>query len=134
MFSSTTTSLAELGNIAFGGGGQKFAVISVAADEDSAALVAALTKTVDAVVVAKGKIRVLALYMSQEANTNSTYQWLSATTAITGVVPNKNIDLVLVLPFNPAGWFETAAGEALNLHPVTKNAFGTLVYEEVAST
>ena len=135
MVSSTTTDLANLGNTVFGGGGQKFAAISATAHATNVTeIVAAVTKVVDAEIVAKGKIRVLALYMSQEANTNSTYQWLSATTAITGVVPNKNIDLVLVLPFNPAGWFETAAGEALNLHPVTKNAFGTLVYEEVAST
>ena len=133
MVSSTTTDLANIGNTVFGGGGQKFAAISAAADA-SREIVAAV-KTLDGSdVLNSSKIRVLALYMTQEGNTASTFKWLSGTTVITGISQIKNLDLVLVLPFNPAGWFETAAGEALNLEPATKNIFGALVYEEVAGT
>ena len=133
MVSSTTTDLANLGNTAFGGGGQKFAAISAAAGS-AVEIVAALTETVDAVVVAKGKIRVLALYMTQVGHSSATFKWLSDSTVITGVSTPQNLDLVLVLPFNPAGWFETAAGESLDLHPVQTPVFGALVYEEVAGT
>ena len=133
MVSSTTTDLANLGNTVFGGGGQKFAVISAAAGS-AVEIVAALTKTVDAEIVANGKIRVLALYMTQVAATSASFKWLSDSTEITGVSTPKNLDLVLVLPFNPAGWFETAAGESLDLHPVNQPVFGALVYEEVANT
>ena len=134
MVSSTTTSLAELGNIAFGGGGQKFAVISVAADEDSAALVAALTKTVDAVVVAKGKIRVLAVVATQAANAGGSMYFESGSTALTGDMKAIATSNQIVMPFNPAGWFETASGEALNLTTAGTGGYGCLVYEEVAGT
>ena len=133
MVSSTTTDLANLGNTAFGGGGQKFAAISAAADA-SREIVAAV-KTLDGSdVLNSSKIRVLALYMTQVGHSSATFKWLSDTTVITGVSTPQNLDLVLVLPFNPAGWFETAAGEALELHPVQTPVFGALVYEEVAGT
>ena len=132
MVSSTTTALAELGNIAFGGGGQKFAVISVAADEDSAALVAALTKTVDAVVVAKGKIRVLAVVATQAANAGGSMYFESGSTALTGDMKAIATSNQIGMPFNPAGWFETDANEALNLTTAGTGVYGCLVYDEVA--
>ena len=120
---STATSLADLGNSVFGGGGQKFSAISATAGS-AVEIVAAVTGS---------KIRVLALYQMQEGHTNATFKWLSDSTVLTGVSTVKNLDLVLVLPFNPAGWFETAAGESLDLYPVQTPIYGTLVYEEVAA-
>jgi hypothetical protein len=132
MVSSVTTSLAELGNTVFGGGGQKFASIS-AAQGDTRVVVAAVTETVDAVVVATGKIRVLALAVTQAADASATFEFLQGSTAVMGVVTSV-AQTTLVLPFNPAGWFETAAGAALNVTVAGTNLTGCLVYEEVAGT
>jgi len=123
MVSSTTTALAELGNIAFGGGGQKFAkIISVAGDTRE--LVAAVTGS---------KIRVLSLALEQEPNASGTFQFASASTVITGVFKTISQRAYVVMPFSPAGWFETAAGEALNVIVGGTDLGGCLVYEEVAA-
>ena len=121
MVSSTTTSLAELDNTVFGGGGQKFAAIAAGAGAQSA-LVAASTKN---------RIRVLALYVKQASNSLSSLKFESASTALTGVITGIAAT-EMVLPFNPAGWFQTEAGEALNITTVNKAVNGFLVYELVA--
>jgi hypothetical protein len=123
MVSSTTSALDQLNNIVFEGSGQKFASVTVAADA-TGALVAAVTGY---------KIRVLAILINQAASSNATLQFKSATTAITGVLTNMSGALYLVLPFNPAGWFETASGEALNLLTADRAVGGCVVYEEVAA-
>ena len=123
MVSSTTSALDQFDNIVFEGSGQKFSAISAVAGS-AVEIVAAVTGS---------KMRVLALYQMQEGHTNATFKWLSDSTVLTGVSTVKNLDLVLVLPFNPAGWFETAVGESLDLHPVQTPIYGTLVYEEVAA-
>jgi hypothetical protein len=132
MVSSVTTSLADLGNTVFGGGGQKFASIS-AAQGGTRVVVAAVTETVDAVVVAKGKIRVLALAVTQAADASGAFEFKQGSTTIMGEIVST-AQTTLVLPFNPAGWFETDAGEALNVTVTGTNLTGCLVYEEVAGT
>lgn len=132
MVSSVTTSLSNLGNTVFGGGGQKFAAIEASAG-GTREVVAAVTETVDAVVVAKGKIRVLALAVAQAANASGAFEFLQGSTTIMGEIVST-AQTTLVLPFNPAGWFETAAGEALNVTVTGSDLTGCLVYEEVAGT
>lgn len=90
--------------------------------------------------VASKKIRVLALAMTIEVITgNETYTFNSgaAGTALTGAfgdtemtVLTTNLPIPIVLPFNPMGWFETAAGALLELAlaGTTPNAQGCLTY------
>ena len=61
------------------------------------------------------KIRVVSavLVMSGGANTIR-FESDTAGTALTGQMDVGN-DLQLILPWNPAGWFETAANKLLNL-------------------
>lgn len=56
--------------------------------------------------------------------------WKSATTALTGVMPHNAAGEGIERPFNPAGYFETVAGEALNL-TTTMDADGSLIYQEI---
>jgi len=122
MVSSTTSALDQLENAAFGGCGQKFAVLNAAAD-GTREVVAAVTGI---------KIRVLALVADQQADAAATFQFKSATTAITGELVSANTKMLVVLPFSSAGWFETAAGEALQVTTAGTNVTGCLVYIEVA--
>jgi len=130
MVSSTTTALAELGNTVFGGGGQKFASITVGATA-SAELVADSTKN---------RIRVLALVLTQIGHSSlATVKFHSnddddAETDLTGSFGTKASDMVLVLPFNPAGWFQTEVDGSLNITTANATAAGFLVYELVAGT
>ena len=121
MVSSTTSVVTDFPNLAYDGRGQKFASIAVAAD-GTGAIVAAVTNT---------RIRVLAMYLNQVGSSTATVQFKSASTAISGVITVKATDLHMVLSFNPAGWMETASGEALNLTTVDEAAAGCLVYQEV---
>ena len=59
-------------------------------------------------------------------------QLFSATTALTGDMQSSK-DVQLVLPFNPAGWVETVAGEAFKITSTTSGANGFVVYDVVAS-
>ena len=122
MVSSTTSALDQLENAAFGGSGQKFAVLNAAAD-GTREVVAAVTGI---------KIRVLALVADQQADAAATMQFKSATTAITGEFVSANTKMLVMLPFSSAGWFETAAGEALQVTTAGTNVTGCLVYIEVA--
>lgn len=129
MVSSTTTSLAELGNTVFGGGGQKFA--SITAATGATEIVADSTNH---------RIRVLALVLTQIGHTSTASVKFhsndddDAATDLTGAFGTKGSDMVLVLPFNPAGWFQTAVDGSLNITAVNTAAAGFLVYELVAGT
>ena len=86
----------------------KRALKSVNASQTDSELVAAVTDR---------KIRVLAVTMSAGATkTGSTFntKGTEAGTAISCLYSNP-ADVPVVLPFNPAGWFETTAGEALTV-------------------
>jgi hypothetical protein len=98
----------------------KFAAIQLSA---TGAVVAA---------VAGKRIRVLAAFQSASAAVNT--KWQSASTDLTGLTYFVADTLLgpQVLPFNPAGWFQTAKGEALNLNLSGSVAVGGgIVYVEV---
>jgi hypothetical protein len=96
----------------------KFAVISSAASADVVAL------------VASKKIRVLSLFFVTSTFMSIKFQ-TGATTDITGALP-LGANGGLVLPFNPVGWFETAAGAKLNIVlSVAAAVAGGLTYIEV---
>ena len=134
MVSSTTTALGEIGTGIYGSvgdGGQKFASITVAAGQ-SAELVADSTND---------RIRVLALVLTQiGSSSTSTAKFHSnddsaTETDLTGLLGTKvQSDMVLVLPFNPAGWFQTEVDGSLNITTTNAAAAGFLVYELVAGT
>ncbi len=90
--------------------------------------------TLVAAVTAK-KIRVLALVLVAGAAGNIYFESAVGGTVIFGGSTNK-IQLaangILVLPFNAAGWFETAVAALLNLNASSTGPFsGGLVYEEI---
>lgn len=77
------------------------------------------------------KIRVLAFYGSCAGTVNAKFQSDASGTDLTGLlygVANSGI----VLPYNDRGWFETQAGQLLNLNLSAAVAVGgTLVYEVI---
>ena len=102
----------------------KYAAIAAATADDNT-LVAA---------VSGKKIRVLALAVIAGAAGNIYFQSAAAGDVIFGGSANK-IQLAanggFVLPFNPAGWFETDVSELLNMNASSTGPFsGGLVYVE----
>jgi len=99
----------------------KFAIISVNTNGNNT-LVAAVTSK---------KIRVVSLWINSASTVNALFQSGASGTNLSGSVylaPNTG----MVLPFNPVGWFETAAGVLLNM--TLNGAFfvaGSLTYIEV---
>lgn len=99
----------------------KRAKVNVAASQTDSSVIAAVTSK---------KIRVLALFtITGTSATDLTFQ--SNATAITCLIANA-ANGGAVLPYNPVGWFETTAGEALK---VTTGAGATtgihVVYVEI---
>lgn len=70
--------------------------------------------TIIALVAAK-KIRVLAIWLTANAAVNVKWQSHVTPTDITGLA-YLAANGGYVLPFNPAGWFQTVAGEALDIN------------------
>jgi len=100
----------------------KFAVIDAASSGDNT-IVAAVTSK---------KIRVLALHLTM-TGTLVTIRFESAAggTALTGQMQPLAGNSI-TLPFNPLGWFETVAGELLNMElGGAQSVDGCLVYVEV---
>lgn len=98
----------------------KFASI-VASTSGNTAVVAAVTSK---------KIRVLALCFTINGAVN--VKWQSNTTDKTGLFYGDAAGKGKVLPFNPLGWFETVAGETLNINLSANIAVGgEIVYCEV---
>ena len=100
----------------------KFAVISASASGDNTVVAA----------VAGKKIRVLAAVTVMTGTTVS-QTWKSANggTAISGAMTPLQGG-VIPLPYNPLGWFETIAGQLLNLSLGGAQAVGgAVVYVEV---
>ena len=98
----------------------KFAAIAASA-QNANEVVAAVTGK---------KIRVLAYFLSSSGSTNA--KWQSSSTDKSGLhymVANT----IAPSPYSPVGLFETAAGEALNLHLSAAVAVGGwLVYVEAS--
>jgi len=83
------------------------------------------------VAVSGKKIRVLSLFLTAAAAMAVRFESATAGTALTGAMALAT-GTPLVLPYNPLGWFETIAGELLNLETTTSNACdGALQYIEV---
>lgn len=123
---STESSLAEIGAgvyAALGDGGQKYASV----DQTSAGSLAAIAA------VSGKKIRILALcLMSYSAGSAPTITFLSATTQLSGEIDQSQA-ISIILPYNPAGWMETAEGEAFNITSTNGAVNGMIVYEEIGA-
>jgi hypothetical protein len=74
--------------------------------------------------VAGAKIRVLSAFISMASTGTFKFQ-SGATTDITEAATTTAENLIVVLPFNPMGWFETTAGAKLNI--VLSSAIATSV-------
>jgi hypothetical protein len=99
----------------------KFAAIAASTSGNNT-LVAAVTSK---------KIRVLALWANANGTVNGKFQTGAGGTDLTGLL-YCTAQSGIVLPFNPAGWFETAAGALLNLNLSAAIAVGgSLLYVEV---
>ncbi len=73
----------------------------------------AVQSDVEVVAAATGrKIRVLAMHMSAISATNLLFESGGAAD-LTGTITLSATDLNVTWPYNPFGWFETAAGAAL---------------------
>lgn len=107
--------------MAFVGSEAKFAAIDVAASGDNT-LVAAVTGK---------KLRVLSLALVAAGAVVARLESGAGGTALTGQM-TLGANGILVLPFNPEGWFETAAGALLNLElGGAVSVDGSLSYVEV---
>jgi hypothetical protein len=78
------------------------------------AVTQAATGTIVAAQAAGVKIRVVALFLVNTAAQTLTFKSGAGGTALTGAMALPATG-ILVLPFNPQGWFETAAAALLEL-------------------
>jgi hypothetical protein len=80
------------------------------------------------------KLRVLSCFLLAAAAVNVRFESGASGTARTGQM-NLAANGGFVLPHNPAGWFETVAGELLNLElSGAVSVDGCLIYVEVLET
>jgi hypothetical protein len=99
-----------------------FAVIDAATSGDNTLVAAA---------GAGNKIRVHALYLVAAGTVNARFESGASGTALSGQM-NLVANTGFVLPFNPVGWFETAANTLLNLElSAAVSVDGSMVYTVV---
>lgn len=99
----------------------KFVAIDAASSGDNQILAAHASK----------KYRVISLALIAAGAVNVRFESSAGGTALTGQM-NLTTNSGFVLPFNPAGWFETAAAKALNLElSGAVSVDGCLTYIEV---
>lgn len=99
----------------------KFAVIDSATSGDNTVIAAVPTK----------KIRVLALFLVSAGTVNVRFESAASGTALTGQM-NLVANTGFALGYNPVGWFETVAGQLLNLElSASQSVDGSVVYIEV---
>lgn len=99
----------------------KFAVIDAAANGNNT-VVAAVTGR---------KIRVLAFVLVAAGTVTTRFESAADGTALTGQM-TMAVNSVISVPYNPAGWFETAAAQLLNLElSAGVSVDGMLTYVEV---
>lgn len=99
----------------------KFAVIDAAGSGDNTIVAAVSSK----------KIRVLSLFLIASGAVTARFESGASGTALTGQM-NVAANGGFVLPFNPAGWFETAVTTLLNLElSGAVSVDGSLSYVEV---
>ena len=63
----------------------------------------------------EGKVIVVMDYVLNGDLNDGTAIWQSADTALSGTITTTAEGTTIVAPYNPKGWIQTAAGEALNL-------------------
>lgn len=81
--------------------------------------------------MASKKVRVLALFLVAAGTVNVRLESGAGGTALTGQM-NLVANTGFVLPYNPAGWFETASNTLLNLElSAAISVDGALTYVEV---
>ena len=90
------------------------------------AIVAAIAATAKGDFPAK-KINVISYVLGGSGTSTAIFK--SGTTALSGAIPVTATGTV-VGPWNPDGWFETAAGEALNVTIASGNGVGHISYIE----
>ena len=116
--------MAELGNTVFGGGGQEFAKVDVG-DAATVEIVAAVTGS---------RIRILAAVFAGVGSSTGVILQSKlagvAATDLTGSIRGAT-NVSIVLPYNPAGWVQTASGEAFDVTAVVGSVDGLVVYELV---
>lgn len=83
----------------------KFAAISVSSSGDNTILAAVTSK----------KIRVLSYSLMAAGAVNARFQTAAAGAYLTGLKYFAAAGAGIVAPYNPKGWFETVAGDLLNL-------------------
>lgn len=99
----------------------KYAVIDDALTPDNTIIAA----------VAGKKIRIIAGFAIAAGAVNARFESDTGGTALTGQM-NLTTNSGFTLPFNPVGWFETVAGELLNLElSAAVSLDGVLTYIEV---
>lgn len=99
----------------------KYAVIDHATSGDNE-IVAAVTGK---------KTRVLAVLLMSGGTVNARFESAAGGTSLTGQM-QLTAQAGFVLPFNPVGWFETVAGQALNLElSGAVSVDGCLVYQVI---
>lgn len=100
----------------------KFAIIDAATSGDNTLVTGVSTK----------KIRVLSLYLVASAAVNVRFESAASGTALSGQM-NLTTNSGFTLPYNPKGWFQTVAGELLNLElSGAVSVDGGLVYVEAS--
>jgi len=100
----------------------KYAVIDAATSGDNSIVAA----------VAGKKIRVVSGFAIGAGTVTARFESGASGTALTGQM-SIAVNTGFVLPYNPAGWFETAVGAALNLElSAAVSVDGSLSYVEVA--
>ena len=105
--------------------------MSVSATKYAATAVAASGDNTLVAAVSGKKIRVLSLVLLSTAKQTVAFESGASGTALTGDM-EIDANTPLVLPFNPEGWFETAAAALLNLElPGADAVTGCLSYVEV---
>lgn len=99
----------------------KFAAIDAASSGDNTILAAVTSK----------KIRVVSLFVVSAGTTTVRFESGASGTALTGQM-NLIANTGFVLPYNPAGWFETASGTLLNMElSAAVSVDGSFSYVEV---
>jgi hypothetical protein len=99
----------------------KFAAIDAATSGDNTIVAAVSSK----------KIRVLSAFLIAAGTVNARFESGAGGTALTGQM-NLVANSGFVLPFNPIGWFQTAATTLLNLElSGAVSVDGALTYVEV---
>ena len=103
-------------------GAIKYAFIDHAASGDNEIVAA----------VAGKKIRVLAWHVTVSGTTTIRFESSAGGTALTGQMAGT-ANAELTEPWNPCGWFETVAGESLNMElSAAVSVDGALVYQLIA--